>query len=616
VGTDRDERGFVLIYLALCLTVFMAMAGFALDVGNWYYVAQRQQKAADSAALAGVIYLPQSVTAGNPSYDRALTAANENGYPSGVSVSAVAGNPTQLKVSVTQTVNNTFAALVGYNTQTITRSAIAEYEAPVSMGSPDNAFGTEPSGGNEPASWGAVAAFQPHMWAMLEGPTEYKDNGDAVQPTVCSSSSYDGCSASPQTNYDPNGYYYRVTVNSSGHAGQVLAIEAFDPTFADTGQTCSNSNFTGSNAATGISNPYTTENGTKPSDASTRYNPGATGSTLQWCTGDSDYRGNGPLTTTFVVRQDLNPFSPASNPVVGTGGCAGEQFGYWPSSTNMKSALDQTNGGYSDQLARSFRQWVPICVFDPTQYPAGDYLVQIRSNVAPTKFQSTMQGGATSPLPTTSGSNNFALRAGWISSASAPTFTPYSANPKYPSVDPGQQYAGGYPTLPRPPLASNSNVTIAATQAMGLYANAPAGTNPNFYMARVLPGASGQALDISLWDIGDCSGCSNVTLSFLKPDGTTPTCQITLHQGPTDAPGSGTVLQPAGSACNYTTVNPAQTNGRWLDIQIAMPTGYTCVQSNPQDCWFTMRYTVNGGALNDNTTWMARLLGNPVRLVQ
>src|SRR5688572_30077985 len=46
-----NERGFVLLWAALMLTVLMGMAGLAVDVGNWYLKIQRAQRAADSAAL-------------------------------------------------------------------------------------------------------------------------------------------------------------------------------------------------------------------------------------------------------------------------------------------------------------------------------------------------------------------------------------------------------------------------------------------------------------------------------------------------------------------------------------------------------------------------------------
>ena len=47
------DSGFVLVWLALMVTALLGMAGLAIDVANWYFQAQRQQKAADAAALAG-----------------------------------------------------------------------------------------------------------------------------------------------------------------------------------------------------------------------------------------------------------------------------------------------------------------------------------------------------------------------------------------------------------------------------------------------------------------------------------------------------------------------------------------------------------------------------------
>ena len=55
VGMWRDERGQSFIMVALMLTMLLGFVGIVIDVG-WYEVnLVRVQRAADAAALAGVV---------------------------------------------------------------------------------------------------------------------------------------------------------------------------------------------------------------------------------------------------------------------------------------------------------------------------------------------------------------------------------------------------------------------------------------------------------------------------------------------------------------------------------------------------------------------------------
>lgn len=50
----RNERGAVAVTAAVCLTVLLALAGLAIDLGHYYVVRQQLKNAADAGALAGV----------------------------------------------------------------------------------------------------------------------------------------------------------------------------------------------------------------------------------------------------------------------------------------------------------------------------------------------------------------------------------------------------------------------------------------------------------------------------------------------------------------------------------------------------------------------------------
>src|SRR2546430_6492127 len=111
----KEERGQTVVVVALVITILFGFAGLALDVA-WYGLSLvRIQRAADAAALAGVVYLP-----GNPS--GAVSAAQnetaKNGLANGVNgvtVTAARQGPNSaiLGVTVTAPIRTFFARLFG-----------------------------------------------------------------------------------------------------------------------------------------------------------------------------------------------------------------------------------------------------------------------------------------------------------------------------------------------------------------------------------------------------------------------------------------------------------------------------------------------------------------------
>ena len=85
---NADERGQTFVVVAILLTALLGFLGIVIDIG-WYELNLiRVQRAADAAALAGVVYLPgQPVNATTA----ARNEASKNGYThlaSGVNVTA------------------------------------------------------------------------------------------------------------------------------------------------------------------------------------------------------------------------------------------------------------------------------------------------------------------------------------------------------------------------------------------------------------------------------------------------------------------------------------------------------------------------------------------------
>jgi hypothetical protein len=602
-GHQLSEEGFFLVWMALLLTALMTFAGFGVDVAHWYVEANRIQKAADAAALAGAVYLPADPTT---AASTAAAFATKNGFTAGgsnsISVQAVQDPtiPTRLRVTITEQVPNFFGQVIGFRREQITRSATADFQGPIAMGSPANNFGNEPIGtGDTRFSSTYTASAQPNFWGNIFGPQSTKQNGDAKQAGWCDSGSPDGCNAftrNPGANadYSASGYFYKVTVGAQP-SGSRLRIQVFDPAFVDVGDLCDgdpgnhggNSTLAG---ATGATNNFVT-------DASTRYASGQG----PYCTGDQLFSGSSgdgtPPLTTYIVRGPvggtINPDdvpvidsttsgqacdpTDGAHPAAGHDPNAGLDDNQFPGFNldNLTSQLDTNNS----QLAQVFRRWVTICTINVTT--PGDYYVQVRTNAplgSPLLSNPNLPGG---------GANRFAIRAGWINGGN-------------------NGLKGG--------TAGQTNVTIQGNGYMGIFANVPSGgstvcgavNSTCFYLARVLPTSAGKTLRVRLFDIGDCSGSGCApAMKVLDKNGNQYSACVESA-----GPGSPSNLSPCGFSAG------SAFNARWTDIDIAIPANYTCTQTNRLDCWVQITYTPPAGSLLDTTTWGANIEGDPVRLVQ
>jgi Flp pilus assembly protein TadG len=124
-----DERGVVAVWLAITLIVLLGFAGWAIDFAHWNDERTNMQKAADAAALAGAVYLPDD-PAGAIAAAKSLAA--KNGYSSGVSITTLA-NANQLKVTINSTVKSDFAQVVGIKSASMSKQATSEYESPTPL---------------------------------------------------------------------------------------------------------------------------------------------------------------------------------------------------------------------------------------------------------------------------------------------------------------------------------------------------------------------------------------------------------------------------------------------------------------------------------------------------
>jgi Flp pilus assembly protein TadG len=550
----RDERGVVLIWTALLMVVILGFTAWSVDFWSWKREGARMQKAADAAALAGAVFMPENVN--GIAFSTAQEIASKNGYTNGqngVSVVVVPGvQPNQLSVTITENVQNVFGSAIGVGSTNVTRHGVAEYQRPVSMGSPINQFGNDPTIANP--THGSTRF--PDFWTNVFGPSSNKSKGDAIQSKLCDGA--DNCSGS-NSDYDPNGYFYGIDVQSTASP---LTVQAFDPEFAHVGDNCGN-NDNGSNLAGASLLPPNFNPKFAVADPATRYSPAANS---PYCTGDMYYsEGNGvvPWTVYRLRAPDLSPGDPTDNPVI----CSIEFPGYMG---DLAAGLQATapQPGAPGLFVSYFRQWYTLCtVNNPV---VGTYFLQIET--------STKISGA--PAPLGGGANRLALRAG----------------------------LGGN--------LQTSSVQIYGAGRIGIYANSPA-ANTTFYLARVLPGAQGRTLVLNFFDVGDAAQAGTLTV-LPPPDSNVGSafagCTFTPPPGNSTGPPWGP-FQATSSGCTITNVSNATFNGQWIQMRIPIPNDYSCNYADPLGCWLGVNFAFPA-AVQDTTTWSAQLTGDPVRLIQ
>jgi Flp pilus assembly protein TadG len=232
-----EDRGQALVVAALLMTILLGFAGLAVDV-SWYELnLVRMQRAADAAALAGVVYLPRDPTG---AINAALAEATKNGYANGTGgVSVVAQqdliNTGMLTVTVQASVQTYFARVFGTAAIQGSRTAAAEFILPVAMGSPQDYYGIAnlcrnsdvPTACPEvPSATGIGTLTSQGFWGSVLTKGANRANGDAY-------STYYNPAPTLNTGFDPNGYSYIVDLPAGTSAGSVWI---FDPIFCATGR--------------------------------------------------------------------------------------------------------------------------------------------------------------------------------------------------------------------------------------------------------------------------------------------------------------------------------------------------------------------------------------------
>ncbi|MFW2380664.1 MAG: pilus assembly protein TadG-related protein [Acidimicrobiales bacterium] len=218
----KEESGYVLATTALLLIPLMIFAAFAVDVGAWYAEADEAQRAADAAALGGVVWMPDLSRATTAVRDIAL----ENGYDHNdpdVNVIVERRGTQGIHVKI-ETKGETHFGRVVMDEIDITRHATANYILPVPLGNPGSALGSGLD------SSPVAGAPRENLLLALNGYCQGYQNGDPFGTRWFGGS---GCGSTQNTRYSDQGYDFIIDFTGPDGANSPVTgqwdLQIFEP---------------------------------------------------------------------------------------------------------------------------------------------------------------------------------------------------------------------------------------------------------------------------------------------------------------------------------------------------------------------------------------------------
>lgn len=588
----RREGGYVLAMFGLLLVPLLLMAGLAVDVGSWYSRASDIQKATDAASLAGVVWLPDIATARSV----ALDVAKRNGFDNAdsnitVTVNPSTKSPRRLQVTIVDNrVGSFFWGNLGGRAITLERNSYAEYVTPVPMGSPRNYFGTGKllSGTDQELIYQSVNAY-----------CTDKIQGDRKQSRYFNGGHCGGGLNDPD--YTANGYemYIDAVKNRTSDINVMLYDARYNTgnysTTLPGPQTCSTtytSTYTYPTNNDGWSGPDWSGN---TSDIT--INGPRQYQTASWSGWDVVWSSTATIdeTQSFTYpRYALRYRSPTKTVKTPTKTCVDTTQPYNEAGIDMALgssdsetftyslfAADNTplndadnplicknsfksNTPFDDGSFLGSRRWNTMTVADgnPTTCriapgdTSGRYILRVQNQGSPT---------------TADGANQYGVVARYANAA-------------------GDGLCDGRTDVMCPRVYGKEFISV--------YANTSSKT-ASFYLAEIGPEHVGKKLKLELWDPGE--GGDNIQI--MKPTGTNTWTPMTF---------TWKVDNGATTSTDTLDVKNSAFNGKLVEITVDL-TGYNPPANNR---WWQIKYAFTSGSVTDRTTWSARIVGDPVHLLE
>jgi hypothetical protein len=646
IARRRGEHGYVMVMFALLLVPLLLMAGLAVDVGHWYSRASDMRRAADAAALAGVVWLPDEAAARTA----ALAAAARNGFTpsSTVSITVQASTQSERRLEVVirdKRVGSFFYTSLGGHDLDLSRTSWAEYVLAVPMGSPRNFFGT----GTLLASYTATGITPEYLYQSVNPYCTDKVNGDRFQ------SGYDGgtCSGTANSEYRTTGYSMYIEAPQGRTAP--IDVKLYDARYSTAAVTwqvqgadncVTNTDYvypatdtwigpTGSSTNVTITSPvryqtksfsggawssstdlasgtysfrgdrlrYTYPNVVNWSPSSTGWTTSTSSSNIT-INGPAQYQtrtsSSGSYSTTTVTLNAGESFTRARNLI---------RYRTGTYQTNTTTTCTPTYTTVTDPVIDEFRQsgnddyTYTLYKADNTPLNDDDNPQMCRqtftANTAPdgTEYLGSRRWNTLCTINTTDPSGRYILRVTNQGSASNPEndgSNQWGLVAKYRTSGDGLCDGRNDPMCPRVYGKDAISVRAASTAQVA-----------SFYLAEIEAEHAGKKLKLELFDPGE--GGNNIQI--MKPTGTNGnTWTATSFSWKANT-------SPATSGTNVTSldVTNSKFNGKLVEITIDL-SGYSPPTNND---WWQIKYSFTSGAdVTDRTTWSARIIGDPVHLVE
>jgi hypothetical protein len=631
----RSQVGQAIVMIALMVVVLFGGVGLAIDAGIGYYYNTSAERAAAAAALSGVIFMPyqfdpaSASPAGsrNDATDRAVDEAAKNGFRNGdpngavvVTPAAVPGANNKLQVTVARTVPVFFMGVFGMAPYRVSRTAIATYLPPITLGQSGSQLGSTAS---QLGSGGSNYYFP-----RVEGWSTDRVQGDAYTPDPVAGSAGPSddvhrISGSPPAGTgsdtaDPTlpargGYNYLVNIGPGG--GQ---IQVYNAAFAPDLDSSSDGTATKvkrnhcENGRTGLA-PFV---------------PPFTGKPIGPCS------TGGPTGSFYMHEEDSITATCAASPCTFTDKT---EF------SAMEYTLFRVNSYFIRASDTKLAQ-VIVYPIDATRW-----------NAAPSPIYKNVNTGATITQtydPVTGKASNMQIYHDWIDIAN---YTAVGAEAalvqrtlSYPGTLPPGLYRMRVDTLAyngtNPPNNSvaHKGYTVRVQDPSGLAACAPGCTlgtmsdmcvytpialaGPGSFrmdMFQIAPDYAGQTITFDIYDPGDISGAGNVDiyLDYYNNTRVTTTQPVVVRNLGTQRSNAGTVVatgQPNTAFFAATSGGTQFYNGRWIRMQIPVPNNYAAVvnTADPTTWWWRVEYVVGSGVTaTDTVTFAVGLKGNPAHLL-
>lgn len=651
---NPGDRGYVMVMFALLLVPLMMFTSLAIDVSSWYSRAIELQRSADAASLAGVIWMPDIAHAMN----EATPVLERNGLVDGVddiTIEMTAGESggSSFKVCVTdQSVPQFFAAVFSAPVK-MTRCAVAAFNAPLQLGSPLNYFGGnhEALGTPGPVAPGRVGPT-PSVFAFGSEMDQYcwvSSGGQVVGFWFRNNS------------LTPSDWHYQphpanALVGDHPPCGTAAPLLPIDPATLSGGIEAFGCRVSGESARWERIGP-----GEFPTGYA-YYNDGFGSGTCQYSISPIPPERSPKM---WAAIQSYG-WGHQSGDAYSTAGAEHRDTGYWYS-------VDIPESGVTGPLSIQVFDLVLHCATMPCASPVGDQGVSMQIRMAvydAGPFQFDLSGATPMPGCDTGWVRNGTPQATQYVNRWAPVCTIASPSPGaryYINViandaatgktDRGvtgyalRAVAGPYPPSCTAQMApghvacygTGAQPRLSAYGAMVMFNRIDENEATKFFLAEVTPSFAGKTLEIDLFDPGDGTGDSWVSVigpSIAGPEGVMipdSACMVASRAyGDTNWSPVALSNGPDGTYPHTCTVQTSQGGNnefqdRWLRFKIPIPSDYGTTGSEDWtrcdtavadpttqggSCWWQISYYVKDGRLGDYTTWDARAENDPIHLLR